>query len=121
MEIRSKSVTIDTAGSAGTSTGTDTVGNMVGFLLDIDLDYHASMPNTCDITITNSEGRTLLNIDNNATDGLYVPRAVLCNSTGGALTAYDYFILDGGLVTIGIEQADELTDALVVKFRYLAL
>ena len=51
-EIYTQQVSITTTGSAGSASGSGYLTGIVGFLLDVYLNYHASCPATADVTIS---------------------------------------------------------------------
>jgi hypothetical protein len=116
-EIRTEVVTInvllgETGGSAVMQK------TPVGFLLDIYLNYHASCPNTADVTISDPNIGNILVVSNNATDGLYAPRKATVDAAGAATGLYDMFPVNVPL-TIAIAQADVLTACLIATIRWL--
>jgi len=120
-EIRMETLTVTTTGSAGSATGSATSPMLVGFLLDVYLDFHASAPATTDTTIAYDEpdfGNVLV-VTNSATDALYAPRKNTCDSAAAAISGnYALYPLNGGL-TVSLAQCDALSGAVVAKIRYL--
>ena len=122
MKVLTEKVNVTTTGSAGSATGSTDSGALNGLLLDIFLDYDGSAPGTTDVTVAHkTRGGSVLAVTNNATDGLYHPRAKPVDSANAAITnAHDRFALNGPL-TVSVAQADALTDCVVAYIRYLAL
>lgn len=121
-QICEEIVRITTTGSDGSATGNASSQKVRGFLLDIYLDYHASAPATTDVTVSHespSKGNLLVVADN-ATDGLYAPRAKPVDNANAAITnAHDKFPLNGQ-VKITVAGCNALTNAVVAYIRYLS-
>lgn len=120
--IRKKNLVITTTGSAGSATGSVTLAlSRPAIIRFIAVDYHASAPNTTDLTIKadTSAGATLFTKANTNTD--FGPVAVATSGqdeTGAATAATD--VGSGGFaVTSGIyaalAQADALTACATVS------
>lgn len=121
MEIITTVIKVTTTGSAGSASGSATSQALIpGFLLDIFLDFHASAPNTTDVTISYAtRGGTALATANANTDALLAPRQKLVDNANAAITdAYDRFLLDDR-ITVAVAQCDALTDAVVAYIRSL--
>lgn len=110
---------ITTTGSAGSATGSATSPIITGYIYDVYIDYHASAPNTTDVTIAygTPAGGNILAKANSATDARYVPRQATCDNAASALTWYEQFYINGTF-TIAVAQCDALTDAVTVTVRY---
>ena len=118
-EIVTELVSVTTSGSAGAATGNADSAAMLGELLDVFLDYHASAPATTDVTITDKErGDTVLTATSTATDARHHPRAKPVDNAGAAITnAHDKFFLSGAL-NVAVAQCDALTNAVRAYIRY---
>lgn len=114
-------VEVTTAGGAGEATGSEVSPPLEGFLLDVYLDYHASCPETADVTVAYTDcGGNIVVKSNSNTDALLMPRKQVCGVDGAAVTGvYDLYPLDGQTLTISVAQADALTNCLVATLRYL--
>ena len=110
---------ITTTGSAGSATGSATSPIITGYIYDIYVDYHASAPNTTDVTIAygTPAGGNILAKANSKTDTLYVPRKAACDNAATALTWYEPFYIDGTF-TVAVAECDALTAAVTVTVRY---
>jgi len=117
-EIAIQTVNITTTGGAGAAAGQGTTIPIMGFLLDVFLNYHASAPATTDVTISDPIFGNLLVKSNNATDVWLAPRKQTCDPAAADTGLYDFIPINGAL-TISIAQADALTDCLVATIRWL--
>lgn len=117
-QIAIEKVSVTTAGSAGAATGTADSIPIMGFLLDVYLDYHASAPATTDVTISDVNFGSFVVQSNNKTDIWLAPRKAICDVAVAATGLYDLIPLNGP-VTITVAQADALTDCLVATLRWL--
>jgi len=119
-EICTVKVKVTTAGEAASAVGSAQTEALQGFLLDVFLDYHASAPNTTDVTIAYTErGGNILAVANSATDGLYAPRQKPVDNANSAITnAHDRFPLNQPL-TISVAGSDALTACVTAHIRYL--
>jgi hypothetical protein len=124
MECYRLSVT--TTGGDGSATGNSTTEAIVrGKLHAVYLDYHASAPNTTDVTVAIVEAQavTLLTVSNNATDGWYLPRGQVCSTAAagltydGTYTVCEPFPVTGGL-KVSVAGCNALTGA-VVAYLYV--
>lgn len=120
--IQTKSVTITTAGGAGSSTGYAEFEDVHGFLLDVYNNWHASAPVTSVATLTHQVPAlgTILACPATATDTLYAPRKATVDAVGLATGLYDLFPVNGKL-RMTVTLSDDLTGALVSTIRYLQL
>jgi hypothetical protein len=122
-EIVEEVVRVTTTGSAGSASGNADSPAMMGFLLDIYLDYHASAASTTDATIAfaaPARGNIAV-VTDNKTDILIAPRMKLVDNAGAAITnSNDKFPLNGK-INVALAQCDALTDAVVATIRYLRL
>jgi hypothetical protein len=117
-EIAYQRIPITTTGGAGAATGSGTTIPITGFLLDVYLDYHASCPNTADVTISDAIFGNLVVKSNNATDVWLSPRKQTCDPAAVDTGLYDLIPLKGEL-TISVAQADALADCVVAYVRWL--
>jgi hypothetical protein len=117
-EIATEKVYITTTGTAGNATGSGTTNPIMGFLLDVYLDYHASCPATADVTISQDTFRAACVITNNATDKWIEPRKQTCDPAGADTGSYDLIPINGP-ITVAIAQADALTTCLVATVRWI--
>ncbi len=112
-----------TTGGAGTSTGDNTTsgGGIQGALMSVYLAFHASAPNTTDVTITEvgGAGRTFLTLTDVNTSGEYPIRVAEKGVTGTALGTYAPFLLPGVQLKVALAQCNVLTDAVVATFYIL--
>lgn len=121
-KIRSLFIKVTTAGSAGSATGTATSPAIVGQILGIEVNWHASAPaGTSDITIEGATtGLDLYAKTNAVTDVNKVPRLYAVDAAGTALsgdvTPQKICVAEGIKVTVA--QSDALTDCVVVRVTY---
>lgn len=118
MELRQYSQAVTTSGSAGSATGTGTLELPThGYIEYIYIDYHASAPNTTDVTVAYSgtpPGGNILSKSNSTTDTLYWPRASCVTNAASAITdSHTRFVACGDL-TITVGDCDALTNAVTV-------
>jgi len=115
-------VKVTTAGTAGNAVGSVEIkpeaDPLEGFLLDINLDYHASCPATADVTISDPTFGNIVVKSNNATDIWIAPRKDTVDTAAAATGLYDLIPLNGTL-TIAVAQADALTDCVVATIRWI--
>ena len=118
MEIITERIAVTTTGTAGAATGSGVSKAINGWIVDVFLDYHASAPATTDVTIAyTSRGGNILVVSNNATDGLYHPRAKAVDNANTAITnAHDYFYISD-TVTVSVAGSDALTGAVVAYIK----
>lgn len=112
------SVAVTTTGSAGSATGNGTSETMLGYLVDVFLDYHASAPSTTDVTIAFATrgGNILVATDTN-TDTLFHPRVKAVDSAGAAITnSHDHVLLNQA-VTVSVAGADALAPCVTAYIR----
>lgn len=121
-----------TTGSAGSAAATvvSPVFTNGAEILRAWYDYHASAPNTTDVTLYETAlGATLGAIDakaNSVTDAVRRPRVSSLQDLAGAdLSANEvtepYMIPAGGTVTLTVAQSDALTNAVVCYIQYRRL
>lgn len=111
-------IKVTTTGSAGSAAGSGSTEDLVrGFIEWIKVDYHASAPNTTDLTLGEADGptRTVLTLGNTSTDKVAYPRVLLQDTSGADLTAiYGRIYVSGRKLTATLAQCDALTDAVVI-------
>jgi hypothetical protein len=117
-EIAVSRIAITTTGSAGSAAGSGTTIPIMGFLLDVYLDYHASCPTTADITISDPVFGNIVVNSNSATDAWLAPRKATCDAAAASTGLYDLYPLNSAL-TISVAQANALTDCVVVTVRWI--
>lgn len=112
-------IPVTTTGTAGAATGSATSDSTImGFLVDVFLDYHASTPATADVTISfATRGGTIATATSTATDILIAPRQGLVTSAGVAITDSHAMFLLNDKVTVAVAEGDALTDAVVAYLR----
>jgi formate-dependent nitrite reductase membrane component NrfD len=116
-----QSIKVTTTGAAGSATGSQT-GTAYGVLAGIVVKFHASAPNTTDVTITetvNGVARNLLTLTNVNTSGYYNPQDAIHAVSGGAAIADMYmpFVLTGNTVTVSVAGSNALTNAVEVTLK----
>ena len=117
-EIAIETVKITTAGGAGAAVGSTTTIPIMGFLLDVYIDYDAAAPATTDVTITDPVfGAILVKSDNN-TDVKLAPRESTVDAVAAATGLYDLIPINSAL-TVSVAQADAITDCVTVTVRWL--
>ena len=118
MKLKVYAISVTTTGSAGSAAGTGTAAIWpAGYLEWVYYDYHASAPNTTDITGTMSgamPGGTVFTRSNSATDALVYPRAAAIDTAASAITNSGERIALTGTLTVTLAQCDALTDAVTV-------
>lgn len=117
-EIAVSTIKITTAGGAGAATGSGTTIPIMGYLLDVHIDYHAATPATTDVTIADPVFGNLVVKSNNNTEVSLAPREQVCDSAAALTGLYDLIPLCSGL-TISVAQADALTDCVTVTVRWM--
>ena len=117
-EIFIVTVPVTTSGGAGAATGSGATILVHGFLLDVFLDYHASCPNTADVTISDAVFGNIVVKSNNATDIWLAPRKQTCDVAAADTGSYDLVPVNGPL-TVSVAQADALTNCLVATLRFM--
>jgi hypothetical protein len=118
-EIAIQKIAITTVGAAGSAVGSGTTIPIIGFLLDVFLDYNAAAPNTTDVTISDPTFGNDLVKSNNATDIWLAPRKQTVDPAGADTGSYDLIPINGPL-TISVAQCDALTDAVVATIRWVS-
>ena len=118
MKLRQFSVSVDTTGGDGAATGSGTIAiPMVGYVEWVHINYHATAPNTTDVTVAYGAtlpGGNVLAKANSATDALFFPRATCVDSAAAAITdSHEKFAVAGDL-TVTVGGCNALTGAVVV-------
>lgn len=115
MAIRREVIRVTTTGSAGSATGTATSQSIVGELLYLYVDFHASAPATTDTTMTAaSSGAAVWSISNSVTDVTVAPALACVTPANVAITNSHRPLVLGDRLTVALAQSDALTDAVVV-------
>lgn len=124
--LRQAPIRVNTTGGAGVATGsgqTDEV--IVGEILGIYLNFHASAPGATTDTTFRTKGSgggapsyTMLALTNTATDGYFAPRAKPVDNANAAITnAFAPFCVNDYL-EVQVDQSNALTDAVVATVFY---
>jgi len=117
--IQTVRIPVTTTGTAGAAVGSTTSETLIGFLLDVYLDFHATAPATTDTTIAYPQGGNILVVTSSATDVRLAPRQKLVDNANAAITnSNDRFPLNGP-ITVSVAECDALTDAVVAYVRVL--
>lgn len=114
-------VHVDTAGSAGSATGSgQTISLPPCLIIGIKLAYNGSAPGTTDTTVTEVDGlgQTILTRADTATDGTFYPRYTGHDTTGATGSLPECFFVDGPL-QVAVAGCDELDDAVVATIQYM--
>lgn len=113
--VRAETVTITTTGGAGVSAGAASTGAIVGEILGVLINMHASAPATTDITIAVG-GYNLYARSDSAADAFAVPVLFGVTNANGALASdvTPQHYCAAGRVTATIAQCDDLAAAAVV-------
>lgn len=120
--LRTKEIRVTTVGADGSATGTATSERIVGQIVGIEVDWHASAPSgTSDITIEGgTTGLDLYAKANATTDVNKVPGAYGLDLAGSALSGdvspQKLCIAEGVKVTVA--QSNALTDCVIVRVTY---
>lgn len=118
MGLQKVLVSVTTTGADGSATGAGYT-HIVGRVLAIYLDYHASAPNTTDVTVAHNSVPTenILTISNSATDAWYYTRKATCINDGTAQSNWEpYIAYDDVKVNVG--GCNALTAAVVAHIYY---
>jgi hypothetical protein len=112
-------IPVTTTGTAGSATGTATSSEVVmGYLVDVFLDFHASAPATTDTTIAfATRGGDILVATNTNTDTLFHPRVKTVDNTGAAITNSHDRVLLNQPITVSVAGCDALTNAVTAYVR----
>ena len=117
-EIAIDTVKITTAGDAGAAIGSGTTIPIIGFLLDVHIDYDVGAPATTDVTIADPVFGNLVVKSNNNTEVTLAPREPTVDAAAAVTGLYDLIPLNSAL-TVSVAQADALTDCVTVTVRWL--
>jgi hypothetical protein len=114
-DVNLASGAVTTVGAiAGSATGTATIACVPGWLESVEFDYNAAAPGgTTDVVLTQADSPTaILTVANNATDGVYYPRAT-CHTiaAGAAITDSHTKLWIHGPVLVTVSQCDALVPA----------
>lgn len=124
--LRQAPIRVTTTGGAGVAAGSGfTDEPIVGEVLGVYLNFHASAPGATTDTTFRSKGSpggapsyTMLALTNTATDGYFAPRAKPVDNANAAITnAFaPYCVAD--YLEVAVAQCDALTDAVVATVFY---
>jgi len=126
--INIETIKVTTTGSAGSATGaTNSNVSIEGKILAFRINYHASCPNTADVTITERIGstdwQTIHTETNSTTDVMRYPRRAVEDSAENTVTfdgtneIYEPYVTNGQ-IRVAVAQADALTDCVIVDVLY---
>jgi len=111
-------IPVTTTGSNASATGAGSAASPSGELLAVYIDYHASAPNTTDVTITfpgNPATQTALTRSNSATDGWLYPRSAIVDNAGAAITnGHAPYVIQGSVIDVAVAGSNALTDCVTV-------
>jgi len=128
MTIISEEIKVTTTGSAGSATGAaNSPSGIYGKIHAIYFDFHASTPNTADVTVTERIGsadrQTLCVETSSKTDVMRYPRRAVEDNAEATVTydgtrpIYEKYAVNGQ-IRVAVAQGDALTDAVVVTVIY---
>jgi hypothetical protein len=126
--IKSVAIAVDTTGSAGSATGSARTNHaVVGRILALQHNYHASCPNTADVTVTEQDGSTTIqtiHIETNSTaDVVRYPRTPVQDAAetdvtyDGSNEIYEPFVT-ANPIDVAVAGADALTNCVIVTVIY---
>lgn len=119
--LMAQTVGVTAAGAAGSGAGNADSESFKGSIEGVYLNYHASTPNTADVTVSDKRtGVAILVKSNSTTDAYYAPRIYAVDAAGAALTSNvtpDRYCVDQG-VNVAIAQGNSLTNAVVATILY---
>lgn len=123
-KVRAVRIPVTTTGSAGSATGTATSPIICGQILGVAVNWHASAPNTSDITVEGATSGIDLYAKANAVTDVYKCPSLYGLGAGGSALSGDvtpqrYCINEGVKVTVA--QSDALTNCAVVTILYRPL
>lgn len=117
MSIRRSRVSVDTNGAAGSASGNANFPDIIlGEVLGIGINFHASAPATTDVTISadNPISFNVHGITNTSADVYIAPRAKPVDNVNTAIAnAHAPFCVDGK-VNVAVAQCDALSAAVAV-------
>lgn len=116
-------IRVTTAGDAGSAEGEATTPRFIkGEIYAFGIEYHVSAPNTTTIEITEDGGlgRTLLTVAAGNTDLVVYPMWEATDAAGDPLNPVVNIpiYIDALPITVAVDNADALTDAVTVKIVY---
>lgn len=122
MAIRRTQVTVTCTGGAGTSAGNDDTSTPIyGIILDVHLNYSASMAATSDVVIqeaNHSPAVPVLTVNNNATDGWYYPTTPVDDASDGSeVTGLRKEVNVADHLNVAVAQANN-NDVLIATIRW---
>lgn len=126
--IKSVEIPVTTTGADGSATGAaNTDFAIIGRILALQHDFHASCPNTADITVTERKGaadiQTIHVETSSTTDVVRYPRKAVEDSAETAVTydatneIYEPFVTSHK-IRVAVAQANALTNCIVVTVIY---
>ena len=119
--LRVATVSVTTTGGAGVATGSaSTSFPIIGEIMAIYLDFHASAPATTDTTIatTNAPVFNILVVTNSVTDAIKAPRLGAVDSSNAAITNSFVPFVVADTITVSLAQCDALTGAVRATIWY---
>ncbi len=119
--IRQTSIRVTTTGSAGSAAGTGISSYpIVGRVVGLNVNFHASAPATTDTTIRTTAAPTynIWAISNSVTDVFVQPAGKPVDNANAAITNAHAPIPVADYITVSVAQCDALTDAVVVTVLY---
>jgi len=122
--LLAEQVTVTTTGGAGVASGNSDSSRIVGEILGLLINYHASTPNTADITIKTKTGSVNIYAKSNTTtDAFSAPVIFGVDAANSALssdvTPQHYCVADK--INVALAQGDALTGAVVVTIFWAPL
>ena len=123
MSVFTRTVAVDTAGSAGAATGSSRLNVGPARLLAVKLDYDNAAPGTTDVTIVTDRAmdRTLFTRANAASDGLFHPRVLAHDNAAAEIAAgnngYEPQLVFG-YIEVRVAGCDAITAALTATLFF---
>jgi len=126
--IKSLEIAVTTAGSDGSAVGAANSSRPInGKVQAIWFDFHASAPNTTDVTVTErvvtTDRQTVCVETSSKTDVMRYPRRAVEDNAEGTVTydgtneIYEPYVIDG-YIRVAVAQCNALTNAVVVTVLY---
>jgi hypothetical protein len=126
--IKSEKISVTTTGVAGSAAGSARTNHaVVGRILALQHNYHASCPATADVTVTEQDGATTIQTihveTNSKTDVVRYPRTPVQDAAetdvtyDGSNEIYEPFVT-ANPIDVAVAQADALTDCIIVTVIY---